>query len=89
MEKDNFISQIEQIVSLGNKSVTLSTQDFIKLVEYAKDDKLKNYDKVFSALKELVDVKFISENEGKSLNYVVRQPAAWETAKKVIQELSV
>lgn len=42
MEKDNFISQMEQIATLGNKSVTVSMQDYIKLIEYAKEDRFKD-----------------------------------------------
>ncbi len=88
MTKSNFISEIEQIASLGNKYVTISKEDFLKLIEYAKTNKSEDYDKVFAVLKELVEVKHISETEGKSINYIVRQPDAWENAKKVVRELS-
>jgi cbb3-type cytochrome oxidase cytochrome c subunit len=46
MEKDNFISAMEQIATLGNKSVTVSMQDFVKLIEYAKTDKFKDNTKL-------------------------------------------
>lgn len=36
MEKKNFVNQMKDISSLGNKSVTVSKQDFDKLVEYAE-----------------------------------------------------
>lgn len=36
MENANFISEIEQLSELGNNSVTISTQDFKRLIEIAK-----------------------------------------------------
>lgn len=36
MGKKIFINQMKEISSLGNKSVTVSKQDFDKLVEYAE-----------------------------------------------------
>jgi transcription elongation factor GreA-like protein len=82
MEKNNFISQMEQIAELGNKSVTISKQDFMKLIEYSKQDK---FDECFAILKELVDVKHINDTEGRtSIQYMTRQPEAWKAAKNFV-----
>ena len=73
---------MEQIAELGNKSVTISKQDFIKLIEYSKQDK---FDECFAILKELVDVKHINDTEGRtSIQYITRQPEAWKSAKNFV-----
>lgn len=73
---------MEQIAELGNKSVTISKQDFMKLIEYSKQDK---FDECFAILKELVDVKHINDTEGRtSIQYITRQPEAWKAAKNFV-----
>lgn len=73
---------MEQIAELGNKSVTISKQDFMKLIEYSKQDK---FDECFAILKELVDVKHINDTEGRtSIQYMTRQPEAWKAAKNFV-----
>jgi len=82
MEKNIFISQMEQVAELGNKSVTISKDDFLKLIEYSKENK---HDECFAILKELVDVKHINDTLGRSsIEYITRQPKAWEAAKKYV-----
>ena len=82
MEKKTFISQMEQIAELGNKSVTIAKEDFIKLIEISKESK---FDECFAILKELVDVKHINDTEGRtSIQYITRQPEAWKNAKNFV-----
>lgn len=82
MEKNVFISQMEQFAELGNKSVTISKEDFMKLIEYSKEN---NFNECFAILKELVDVKHINDTEGRSsMQFLIRQPKAWEAAKKYV-----
>ena len=78
MEKEVFISQMEQIAELGNKSVTISMQDFKQLIGCAKES--------YAILKEMVELKEMNDSGQRStIAFVTRQPKAWESAKNFVK----
>ncbi len=44
------------------------------------------YDMCRDILKELVEVKIINDTEGKTIEYINRQPKAWESAKEFLKQ---
>lgn len=78
MEKEQFILQMEQVSELGNKSVTISMQDFKLLIKLAKES--------HTILKEMVELKEMNDNGQRStIEFVTRQPKAWEAAKNFVK----
>lgn len=61
-------------------------EGFVAGVKYAQNLSI-NKDlaaKIYDALNELVAVKKINDTEGRTIDFIVRQPKAWEAAKELI-----
>lgn len=46
----------------------------------------KENDELRSALQELVGLKQLKDSQGKTEDYLIRQPSAWERAMKIINQ---
>ena len=56
------------------------------IYNYFASVEVEKYDECFAILAELVAVKKINDTEGKTLDYMIRQPIVWDNAKKFVSE---
>ena len=47
---------------------------------------IKDYEELEAALKELVELKDIKDSDGKTNDYLERQPKAWVNARKLLED---